>query len=91
MFREIGAAGRLIARQKKTRKDGGWKCETEGEEKVVESEERENGNQAEKYLAFYLPLIKFITLSVSETGRGIDRDIRGKERERERRRGRNSY
>lgn len=35
VFREIRAAERLIARQE-TRKDGGWKCETEGEEKVME-------------------------------------------------------
>lgn len=52
----------------KTRKDGGWKCETEGE---GVSEERENGKQAEKYLAFYLLLIKSITLSVREMGVGL--------------------
>lgn len=69
------------------RKDGGWKCETEGEEKVVEVK-KENGKQAEKYLAFYLSLIKFITLSFREIERRIDRDIGGKVREE--RRGRNS-
>lgn len=32
---------RLIARRKKTRGDGGWKCETEWEEEVMEVKEDE--------------------------------------------------
>lgn len=59
------------------RKDCGWKCETEGE---AGSEERENGKQAEKYLAFYLPLIKPITLSLKEIESGIDGDTMERER-----------
>lgn len=35
-------------------------------------------------MAFYLPLIKFITLSVREIKRGIDRDRREREGEEER-------
>lgn len=43
MFREIRLTEKLIVRQK-TRKDGGWKCETEREEKVrkVKKERMEN-------------------------------------------------
>lgn len=43
--------------RQKRENDGGWKCETEGEGRKW----RKNGKHAEKYLAFYLPLIKSIT------------------------------
>lgn len=51
MFREIRAAERLIARQE-TRKDGGWKCETEGEEKVVEVKKEKMENRQENIWHF---------------------------------------
>lgn len=53
---------------KKRGKDGGRKCETEGEEEAVEvkkermgKRKRKKKKKTEKYLAFYLLLIKFIT------------------------------
>lgn len=70
----LRAAERLIARQK-MRKEGGWKCETEGEGKSDEKERMENRQR--NILSFYLLLIKLITLSVREIESGIDRDRRG--------------
>lgn len=64
MLREIRAAERQISRQK-TRKCGGWKCETEGEEEVMEVRKERMENRL-KYLPFCLPLIKLSTLSVKE-------------------------
>lgn len=52
VFRERRAAERQIERHKnqQNKRDGGWECETEGEEEVMKvkrEKERERGKQAD--------------------------------------------